>query len=151
MWQRFSDSARKAIALAEGEAEKSEKMVTSTEHMLLGLVREPSTASLVLTELGVGIDAIEAEIAKLPPDPVGKKPRAKMILSRDAKRAIDATYQEALKMEAKIIGTEHVLLGLIGQGGAASIILASLGVDMEKARKAVQAMTRVNSEDLPVA
>lgn len=146
MWQRYTDAARKAIAYSQEEAEKAGKMVISTEHILLGLCRgEPTVASNVLNGLGVTAEGIEKEIAKLEPDPVGKKPRTKMILSRDAKRVIDATLQEALKMEEATVGTEHLLLGLIAQGGAAAKILSSFGVDMNKARQAVQAVPKAGA------
>jgi len=143
MWQKFSDEARKAMAVAEEEAAKGGKMVISTEHMLVGLMKaEASAAAGVLARLGVHLGAVEAEVAKLEPDPVGKKPRTKVILSRDAKRAIDATYQEAMDMKDKIIDTEHLLIGLVAQGGAATKILANLGANLEKVRKAVHELPK---------
>jgi ATP-dependent Clp protease ATP-binding subunit ClpA len=150
MLQPFTDGARKAIAYAEAEVAKAGKMVISTEHILLGICHgEPSVASSVLSELGVKPEAIEAEIAKLEPDPVGKKPRTKVILSRDAKQAIEATYEELRDMKDSIVGTEHLLLGLIKQGGAASKILATLGVDIEKARNKVIAIPKKGDTDAP--
>jgi ATP-dependent Clp protease ATP-binding subunit ClpC len=143
MYQKFSDAARQAIAVAQEEAEKAGRMVISTEHILLGLSRdETSIAAKVLSELGVGTAAIEGEIKKLEPDPVGKKPRSKMILSRDAKRALDATYREAVDMNDSVVGPGHLLLGLIVQGGAASTILGALSVDIEKVRHALSAMPK---------
>jgi len=142
MVQRFSDEARNALSLAEQEAEKAGKMVISTEHLLLAIVDTSSgNGSKVLDQLGVTREAILTEISKLEPDPVGKKPRAKMILSRDAKQAMDATNQEAMRVNEHLVGTEHLLLGLIAQGGAASKILRSLGVNFDMAREAVSSIS----------
>jgi ATP-dependent Clp protease ATP-binding subunit ClpC len=130
---------------------KADKMVISTEHILLGLCHgEPCVASNVLAHLGVRPEAIEAEITKLEPDPVSKKPRTKVILSRDAKRAIDATFEEVKNIEGHTMGTEHLLLGLIKQGGAASKILATLGIDIEKARHAVAVIPKIGEGGEPV-
>ena len=138
MLPKFTDDARRALSLAEEEAGKVGKMVVSTEHILLGLFQDESTAaSAALSKLGVEKPALEAEVAKLLADPVGKKPRTKVILSRDAKQAINATYEELGDLKDSVVGTEHLLLGMIKQGGAAAQVLSIFGVDLEKARQAV--------------
>ncbi len=147
MWQRFSTEARQIIFMAEQEAEKAGKMVTSTEHILLAIWEDQDTnGSKVLARLGISKDSLVSEIAKLEPDPVGKKPRERSILSRDAKQAIEKTYQEALRMKERYIRTEHLLLGLISQPGAASKVLSALGVDLEKAREVVKSMAPAQTE-----
>jgi ATP-dependent Clp protease ATP-binding subunit ClpC len=138
MWQRFTERARKVVFYAQEEAQKFGEGYVSTEHLLLGLVRETdSVASRVLDKLGVSLDRVRAEVEKQLPR--GEhKPNTEMALTPRAKRVIDLAYDEARTLSNNYIGTEHLLLGLIREGdGLAGRVLAKLGVDLEKARREV--------------
>jgi nicotinamidase-related amidase len=138
MWQRLSERARKVIFYAQQEAQKLGEGYVSTEHLLLGLVREPdSVAARVLEKMGVSLSRIRSEVEKQLPR--GEhKPVQEMILSPRAKRVIDLAYDEARFLKNNYIGTEHLLLGLIREGdGLAWRVLAKLGVDLERARREV--------------
>jgi len=69
MWQRFTERARKVVFYAQEEAQKFGEGYVSTEHLLLGLVRESeSVASRVLEKLGVSLGRVRSEVEKqLPP------------------------------------------------------------------------------------
>jgi hypothetical protein len=59
-----------------------------------------------------------------------------------AKRAFALAQDEAIRFNHNYIGTEHVLLGLVREGdGVAARVLASLGVELMKVRKAVERQT----------
>ncbi len=138
MWQRFTERARKVVFYAQEEAQKFGEGYVSTEHLLLGLVREPdSVAARVLEKMGVSLSRIRSEVEKQLPR--GEhKPVQEMILSPRAKRVIDLAYDEARFLKNNYIGTEHLLLGLIREGdGLAWRVLAKLGVDLERARREV--------------
>ncbi|MBL8059969.1 MAG: ATP-dependent Clp protease ATP-binding subunit [Chthonomonas sp.] len=141
MWQRFTERARKVVFYAQEEAQKFGEGYVSTEHLLLGLVRESdSVAARVLERLGVSLSRIRAEVEKQLPRG-DARPSQDMTLTPRAKRVIDLAYDEARNLNNNYIGTEHLLLGLIREGdGLAGRVLAKLGVDIERARREVGAL-----------
>ena len=147
MWQRFTERARKVVFYAQEEAQKFGEGYVSTEHLLLGLVRESdSVASRVLEKLGVGLGRIRTEVEKQLPRG-DARPSQDMTLTPRAKRVIDLAYDEARNLNNNYIGTEHLLLGLIREGdGLAGRVLAKLGVDLERARKEVMALQDTDTQ-----
>lgn len=138
MWQRFTERARKVVFYAQEEAQKFGEGYVSTEHLLLGLVRESdSVAARVLEKLNISLNKIRAEVEKQLPRG-DARPSQDMTLTPRAKRVIDLAYDEARNLNNNYIGTEHLLLGLIREGdGLAGRVLAKLGVDLERARREV--------------
>jgi hypothetical protein len=60
---QFTSSARRALELADEEAEAFDLYFTSTEHLLLGLIREgEGLAAQVLTELGADLEGTRAKV-----------------------------------------------------------------------------------------
>lgn len=141
MWQRFTERARKVVFYAQEEAQKFGEGYVSTEHLLLGLVRESdSVAARVLEKLGVSLGRIRQEVEKQLPRG-DARPSQDMTLTPRAKRVIDLAYDEARNLNNNYIGTEHLLLGLIREGdGLAGRVLAKLGVELERARREVMAL-----------
>jgi len=141
MWQRFTERARKVVFYAQEEAQKFGEGYVSTEHLLLGLVRESdSVAARVLDKLGVSLGRIRAEVEKQLPRG-DARPNQDMTLTPRAKRVIDLAYDEARNLNNNYIGTEHLLLGLIREGdGLAGRVLAKMGVELEKARREVMSL-----------
>lgn len=157
MWQRFTERARKVIFYAQEEAQHLGEGYVSTEHILLGLVREDdSSAGRILETLGVSLSGVRAELMKnLPRGDARSSPD--MTLTPRAKRVIDLAYDEARDLNNNYIGTEHLLLGLIREGdGIAGRVLAKLGVNLEAARrvtisfqdKGVDSRSRRSPEDI---
>ncbi|RYG31040.1 ATP-dependent Clp protease ATP-binding subunit ClpC, partial [bacterium] len=147
MWQRFTERARKVVFYAQEEAQKFGEGYVSTEHLLLGLVREAdSVAARVLEKLGVSLGRIRAEVEKQLPRG-DARPSQDMTLTPRAKRVIDLAYDEARNLNNNYIGTEHLLLGLIREGdGLAGRVLAKLGVELEKARREVMGLQDNDSQ-----
>ncbi|MCX6343101.1 MAG: ATP-dependent Clp protease ATP-binding subunit [Fimbriimonadales bacterium] len=141
MWQRFTERARRVVFYAQEEAQKFGEGYVSTEHLLLGLVRESdSVAARVLDKLGVSLNRVRAEVEKQLPRG-DARPNQDMTLTPRAKRVIDLAYDEARNLNNNYIGTEHLLLGLIREGdGLAGRVLAKLGVELEKARREVMGL-----------
>ncbi|MBL8047821.1 MAG: ATP-dependent Clp protease ATP-binding subunit [Chthonomonas sp.] len=141
MWQRFTERARKVVFYAQEEAQKFGEGYVSTEHLLLGLVRESdSVASRVLERLGVTLSRIRQEVEKQLPRGDARTGQ-EMTLTPRAKRVIDLAYDEARNLNNSYIGTEHLLLGLIREGdGLAGRVLAKLGVELDRARREVMGL-----------
>ncbi|MFY9235082.1 MAG: Clp protease N-terminal domain-containing protein [Fimbriimonadaceae bacterium] len=141
MWQRFTERARKVVFYAQEEAQKFGEGYVSTEHLLLGLVRETdSAAARAIEQLGVSLDSIRTEVEKQLPR-VDARPSRDMTLTPRAKRVIDLAYDESRNLNNNYIGTEHLLLGIIREGdGFAARVLFKLGIELEKARREIMAM-----------
>jgi ATP-dependent Clp protease ATP-binding subunit ClpA len=141
MWQRFTERARRVVFFAQEEAALLGENFVGTEHFLLGVVRETnSVATRILDRLGIPLARIRADIERQVtrgPGNLGQD----MQLTPGAKRVIDLAYEEARQLKNNYMGTEHLLLGLIGEGdGLAARVLTDLGMDLERTRREVYAM-----------
>lgn len=147
MWQRFSAAARKVVFYAQEEAQKFGEGYVSTEHLLLGIVRDPDcTGCRILTQVGVSPSRVRTEVEKQLPRG-DARPSQDMTLTPRAKRVIDLSYEEARGFSHNYIGTEHILLGLVREGdGLAGRVLAKLGVELEAARAALGQVDGEESE-----
>ena len=138
MWQRFTERARRVVFFAQEEAGRLGENYVSTEHLLLGLVREnDSVAARILDRLGISLGRIRSEIERQVARGDGRLGQDMQLTPR-AKRVIDLAYDEARQLNNNYIGTEHLLLGLIREGeGLAGRVLNKLGVDLERTRREV--------------
>src|SRR5437667_4787518 len=150
MWQRFTERARRVVFFAQEEAGRLGENYVSTEHLLLGLVREnDSVAARILDRLGVSLGRIRSEIERQVTRGDGRLGQDMQLTPR-AKRVIDLAYDEARQLNNNYIGTEHLLLGLIREGeGLAGRVLAKLGVDLERTRREVMALQDNDSSTAP--
>lgn len=141
MWQRFTERARRVIFFAQEEAGRLGENFVTTEHLLLGLVREnDSVAARILERMGVSLNRIRSEIERQVTRGDGRLGQDMQLTPR-AKRVIDLAYDEARQLNNNYIGTEHLLLGLIREGeGLAARVLAKLGVDLERTRREVMSL-----------
>jgi len=141
MWQRFSDGARKMVFYAQEEAGRLGENYVSTEHFLLGLLREPSNAGCqVLNRLGISLERVRTEIEQQVAKGEGRLDQDMQLTPR-AKRVIDLAYDEARQQAANYIGSQHMLLGLIRESeGLGGRTLAKLGVGLDAARQIVMDM-----------
>lgn len=138
MWQRFSERARKTVFFAQQEAQNYGEGYVSTEHILLGLIREDCTAVRVLSRMNVSQDAVRSHLTKAMPKSREAQQNS-MTLTPRAKRVIDLAYDEARNLNNNFIGTEHLMLGLLREGeGLAGKVLQKLGVELENARTEVR-------------
>src|SRR6266566_2826299 len=138
MWQRFTERARRLVFFAQEEAGRLGENYVSTEHLLLGMLREnDSVAASILDRLGVSLGRIRSEVERQVTRGDGRLGQDMQLTPR-AKRVIDMAYDEARTLSNNYIGTEHLLLGLIREGeGLAGRILNKLGLAIDSARKEV--------------
>ena len=138
MWQRFTERSRKVVFYAQEEAGRLGQNYVSTEHLLLGLVRENDTvAARILDRIGVSRGRIRSEIERQVVRGQGRLGQDMQLTPR-GKRVIDLAYAQARHLDNDHIGTEHLLLGLIREGeGMAGVTLTRLGVTLERTRQEV--------------
>ena len=154
MLERFTERSRKVVFYAQEEAQKLGEGYVSTEHLLLGLLRESdSVAMRILENMGYNAILIQDIVIEVE----RQLPRGNALAFQDmtltprAKRVIDLAYDEARFLNNNYIGTEHLLLGLIREGdGLAGRVLAKFGLDLNKARAETLVVQGVSLDLAPI-
>ncbi|HEV7128293.1 MAG TPA: Clp protease N-terminal domain-containing protein [Ktedonobacterales bacterium] len=127
---------RDVMHLAHEEAQRFNHAYMGTEHLLLGMLREPrGVAAQVLASLGVELDAardqVEAIVGRAEnfmPGEFGPTPRARTV--------IQLAVEEARQLKHPVLRSEHLLLGLVREGqGIGADVLQRLGVSLERVRE----------------
>lgn len=151
MFDKFTDRARKVMALAREEAKRFNHEYIGTEHVLLGLVKEGSgVAANVLQNLDIDLKKVRMEIERIVqtgPDlvSVGQLPFTPRV-----KKVLEYAVEEARTMGHNYIGTEHQLLGILReQEGVAAQVLLNLGVKLEDVREEVVELLGVDVSQNP--
>jgi len=139
MFERFTDRARKVMALANQEAQRFNHEYIGTEHILLGLVKEGSgVGANVLKNLDVDIKKLRLEVEKLVKSGPDMVTMGKLPHTPRAKKVIEFAIEEARSLNHNYIGTEHLLLGLLRETeGVAAQVLMNLGLKLEDVRQEV--------------
>ena len=126
-FSRFTPRAANAVVAAHNEAHTAGHAEILPAHLVLGLLSEPDTiAAQTLVATGLTTDAIQqAATAALPP-PIDGGPEL-VPYGSAAKKVLELTFREALRLGHNYIGTEHIVLALVevedGDG-----VLSDLGV-----------------------
>jgi ATP-dependent Clp protease ATP-binding subunit ClpC len=135
VFERFTDRARRVVVLAQEEARLLNHSHIGTEHLLLGLLHEgDGIAARALRDLDVSLESVRRRVEETmgtgPDAPGGHIP-----FTPRAKTVLELSLREALALGHNHIGTEHLLLGLVreGGGGAAQV----LGADLRRVRAQV--------------
>lgn len=137
MFERFTDDARKVMALANEHAQRFGHGYIRTEHILLGLLKESSsTGATILKDLGVDIDKLLSEVEQLLKSRADKAGMEEPPQSGRAINVIKYAIEEAKALEHNYIGTEHILLGLLREtDGIAAQVLTNLRVNLQDVRE----------------
>src|SRR5438445_1105355 len=139
MFERFTDRARKVMALANQEAQRFNHEYIGTEHILLGLVKEGSgVGANVLKNLDVDLRKVRLEVEKLVKSGPDMVTMGKLPQTPRAKKVIEYAIEEARSLNHNYVGTEHLLLGLLREhDGVAAQVLMNLGLKLEEVREEV--------------
>src|SRR5271170_5524086 len=139
MYERFTDRARKVMALANQEAQRFNHEYIGTEHILLGLVKEGSgVGDNVLKNLDVDLRKVRLEVEKLVKSGHDMVTMGKLPQTPRAKKVIEYAIEEARNLGHNYVGTEHLLLGLLREkDGVAAQVLMNLGLKLEEVREEV--------------
>jgi ATP-dependent Clp protease ATP-binding subunit ClpC len=139
MFERFTDRARKVMALANQEAQRFNHEYIGTEHILLGLVKEGSgVGANVLKNLDVDLRKVRLEVEKLVKAGPEMVTMGKLPQTPRAKKVIEYAIEEARNLNHNYVGTEHLLLGLLREhDGVAAQVLRNLGLKLEEVREEV--------------
>ncbi len=139
MFERFTDRARKVMALANLEAQRFNSEYIGTEHLLLGIVKEGSgMAASVLKSLNINLRTIRLEVGKLVKSGYEVVTTEKLPRTPQAEKVIESTIEESRNFNHNYIGTEHLLLGLLRESDDLAVqVLMNLGVKLEDVREMI--------------
>ena len=153
MFERFTDRARKVMALANQEAQRFNHEYIGTEHILLGLVKEGSgVGATVLKNLDVDIKKLRLEVEKLVKSGPDMVTMGKLPQTPRAKKVIEYAIEEARSLNHNYVGTEHILLGLLRESeGIAAQVLMNLGLKLEDVRQEVLNLLGAGVDNGPAA
>ena len=140
MIERFTEGAKRALSIAQEKAIEFKHNYVGTEHLLLGLVEEEKSVSArALSELGVKGKELEQDVIRA----VGKGTHSggQLQMTPRTKHVLDLAQQAANSRGHNYIGTEHILLGLLSDGGGVAMqLLASKGIRLEDVVEKVNAI-----------
>jgi len=137
VFERFTERSRKVVVLAQEESGHLRHDYIGTEHLLLGLLREEEgVAARALYAAGVTLDGVLEQVEGIVG--YGEGDTSQKPFAPESKRVLEFSLEEAMRLGHNYIGTEHVLLGLLDEGGGASAaVLSNLGIDPERVRREV--------------
>jgi ATP-dependent Clp protease ATP-binding subunit ClpC len=147
MFERFTDRARRVVVQAQEESVRLNHSYIGTEHLLLGVLREDEGVAAALAALEVGLDPARELVAEI----VGRgrqAPSGHIPFTPRAKKVLELSLREALRLGHPYIGPEHILLGLLTEGqGVAVEVLRVLGAPPERVRAQVLELVPLAGEE----
>ena len=120
MMQRFTDDAQRVLSFAQEAALELGHDYVGTEHVLIGLIKvKNGVAAKSLNELGLSVETIiedvEEHIGR------GNKKASSVYMTPRVKHVLELAVEVANHMNHNYVGTEHILLGLLSDGGGVAV------------------------------
>ncbi|HXR67147.1 MAG TPA: Clp protease N-terminal domain-containing protein [Dermatophilaceae bacterium] len=145
-FSRFTDRARKVVVAAQNEARAAGNDEIRPEHLVLGLLNEPDAlAARAIVAQGVSLERVrQITVATLPP--AAESVSELIPFDPRARKALELTFREALRLGHNYIGTEHILLALLELEDGTGV-LAGLGVDKATAEADITAAVAATRAD----
>lgn len=144
-FSRFTVRARKVVVTAQEEARARDNSQISVAHLVLGLVADPTAlGARAIVAQGVSLDAVRQTAIATLPTAADSLP-ALIPFDAHAKKALELTFREALRMNHNHVGTEHILLALLELEDGTGV-LAGLGVDKATAEASITATLAASPE-----
>ena len=144
---RYDDRARLVFHYAREEGSKLGHAMIGPEHLLLGLMREGGTACRILTEFGATLEGFRRRVEEIIGRGEGLRHTEAPAITPRARRVMELASSEARNLGSQVIGTEHILLGILREGdGVAYRILTDLARDPDTIRWRILAHTDPKTE-----
>ncbi|WP_405178537.1 ATP-dependent Clp protease ATP-binding subunit [Nocardia sp. NBC_01377] len=127
---KFTSRARQVVVASQEIAREAGNPQIAPAHLVLGLLTEPEAlAAKAILSRGVALDTVGAAATAALPVPEGEVPPM-VPFDAEAKKVLELTFREALRLGHNYIGTEHMLLALLEQENGSGL-LTGLGLDKE--------------------
>jgi hypothetical protein len=135
-FSRFTPRARNVVVAAQNEARAASNATITVDHLILGLLAEPeSVAALIMTNAGATPEVVRAAVRPRLDVAADDLP-ALIPFDAGARKALELTFREALRLGHNYIGTEHMLIALLDVDDGSGA-LAELGLDKTNVEQAV--------------
>jgi hypothetical protein len=133
---RFTPRARNVVMASMNQARAAGNTTIGIEHLVLGLLTEPDgLAAKAIIAQGVSLERVRETVLKVLPPRVEELPEL-IPYSGQARKALELTFREALRMGHNYIGTEHILLAILELEDGTGV-LAGLGVTKAASEESV--------------
>ena len=138
MMQRFTDDAQRVLSFAQEAALELGHDYVGTEHVLIGLTKvKNGVAAKALEELGIVtediFEAVEDQVG------CGNKKATSIYMTPRVKHVLELAVQVANRMNHNYVGTEHILLGLLSDGGGVAVgILRAMNIRTDDIVEAIR-------------
>ena len=127
-FSRFTERARNVVMAAQNEARAAGNDEIYAEHLVLGLLNDPEAlAARAIVAQGVPLETVRQTVAATLPPPADQVSEL-IPFDLRARKALELTFREALRMGHNYIGTEHILLALLELEDGTGV-LARLGIE----------------------
>jgi len=129
MFERFTDRSRRVIVVAQDEARELGHPFIRPEHLALGLLQGEGVAARALSDFGVTYAEVRKRVLAV--TPAGEALAGERLpFTPEAKKVLERSLREALRLKHRYIGTEHLLLGLlrVDEQLAAKLFAVNLGL-----------------------
>lgn len=145
-FERFTPRARNAVVAAQNAAREASNCEITPDHLLLGALQDPAAlATVLLQRQDVDPEAVRGAV-RLPP--ACAEALELIPFSGPARKALELTFREALRLGHNYIGTEHMLLALLELEDGAGPLHRS-GVDKYRAEADLLAALEALSKPSP--
>ena len=136
MFERYNEDARRALFFTRYETSLLGGCTIETEHLLLGLIRDPRSPVRALLERGrVSLDDIRVRVERRTARGERVSTATEIPFSDEMKGVLVRAAEEADALTSADVGAEHLLLGILREDDClAASILRDLGLDLERAR-----------------
>ena len=138
MMQRFTDDAQRVLSFAQEAALELGHDYVGTEHVLIGLTKvKNGVAAKALEELDIVtediFEAVEEQVGR------GNKKATSIYMTPRVKHVLELAVQVANRMNHNYVGTEHILLGLLSDGGGVAVgILRAMNIRTDDIVEAIR-------------
>ena len=138
MMQRFTDDAQRVLSFAQEAALELGHDYVGTEHVLIGLTKvKNGVAAKALEELGIVtediFESVEEQVGR------GNKKVTSIYMTPRVKYVLELAVQIANRMKHNYVGTEHILLGLLSDGGGVAVgILRAMNIRTDDIVEAIR-------------
>ena len=147
MMQRFTDDAQRVLSFAQEAALELGHDYVGTEHVLIGLTKvKNGVAAKALEELGIVtediFEAVEDQVGR------GNKKATSIYMTPRVKHVLELAVQVANRMNHNYVGTEHILLGLLSDGGGVAVgILRAMNIRTDDIVEAIRHILGSSTND----
>jgi hypothetical protein len=147
-FSRYTPRARQVVMASQEEARAAGNARIGTAHLVLALLNQPDAVGpKAITAQNVLLDTVRQAATGALPAESDEVPDL-IPFDQDAKKALELTFREALRLGHNYVGTEHILLALLEFEDGAGV-LSGLGIGKAAVEATVMAELAILAEATP--